>query len=320
MPRGRAGGREVLLAGRDLREQGPAWTRAYPQARRTAGTPTRGSTGRTSTSTSIDAVVLSHAHLDHMGFLPALYKFGYDGPVYCTEPTLPLMTLLQNDFIKIAQMEGGRVLYDQKDITGPHTAHHHAPVRDGHRHLARHQARPQQRGAHPGLRDRPPPHRGGGPQHRLHGRLQVRQDAALRLRELELPARRDADHRGHLRQQGGHHAAARGGGDELRQRHQQHPRQRREGAHPDTRGGEGAGDNPRARPLHEEQGPHRGAGLPRRDDLRGDRDTRLLRGLPLEGAPEQDTRAGRQPVRQRVLHLHRAPLQQGRGAQGRSRR
>ena len=64
----------------------------------------------------IDAVVLSHAHLDHMGFLPALYKFGYDGPVYCTEPTLPLMTLLQNDFIKIAQMEGGRVLYDQKDI------------------------------------------------------------------------------------------------------------------------------------------------------------------------------------------------------------
>jgi KH/beta-lactamase-domain protein len=64
----------------------------------------------------IDAVVLSHAHLDHMGFLPALFKFGYDGPVYCTEPTLPLMTLLQNDFIKIAQMEGGRVLYDQKDI------------------------------------------------------------------------------------------------------------------------------------------------------------------------------------------------------------
>jgi KH/beta-lactamase-domain protein len=64
----------------------------------------------------LDAVVLSHAHLDHMGFLPALFKFGYEGPVYCTEPTLPLMTLLQNDFIKIAQMEGGRMLYDQKDI------------------------------------------------------------------------------------------------------------------------------------------------------------------------------------------------------------
>jgi hypothetical protein len=51
-----------------------------------------------------------------MGFLPAMYKYGYDGPVYCTEPTLPLMTLLQNDFVKIAQIEGGRLIYDQKDI------------------------------------------------------------------------------------------------------------------------------------------------------------------------------------------------------------
>jgi hypothetical protein len=64
----------------------------------------------------IDAIVISHAHLDHMGFVPAMFKYGYDGPVYCTEPTLPLMTLLQNDFVKIAQIEGGRLIYDQKDI------------------------------------------------------------------------------------------------------------------------------------------------------------------------------------------------------------
>ena len=64
----------------------------------------------------IDAIVISHSHLDHMGFLPAMYKYGYDGPVYCTEPTLPLMSLLQNDFVKIAQIEGGRLVYDQKDI------------------------------------------------------------------------------------------------------------------------------------------------------------------------------------------------------------
>jgi len=64
----------------------------------------------------VDGVIISHSHLDHMGFLPALYKFGYDGPVYCTEPTLPLMALLQNDFVKIAQIEGGRMIYDQKDI------------------------------------------------------------------------------------------------------------------------------------------------------------------------------------------------------------
>jgi KH/beta-lactamase-domain protein len=64
----------------------------------------------------LDAIVISHSHLDHMGFLPAMFKYGYDGPVYCTEPTLPLMTLLQSDFVKIAQIEGGRLIYDQKDI------------------------------------------------------------------------------------------------------------------------------------------------------------------------------------------------------------
>ena len=64
----------------------------------------------------IDAIVVSHAHLAHQGFVPAMYKYGYDGPVYCTEPTLPLMTMLQNDFVKIAQIEGGRLIYDQKDI------------------------------------------------------------------------------------------------------------------------------------------------------------------------------------------------------------
>ena len=64
----------------------------------------------------LDAIIVSHSHLDHMGFIPAMYKYGYDGPVYCTEPTLPLMTLLQSDFVKIAQIEGGRLIYDPKDI------------------------------------------------------------------------------------------------------------------------------------------------------------------------------------------------------------
>ncbi|MGI0084195.1 MAG: MBL fold metallo-hydrolase, partial [Nitrososphaerales archaeon] len=64
----------------------------------------------------LDAVIMSHAHLDHSGFLPALYKYGYDGPVYCTEPTLPLMTLLQGDMIKIGRSEGSRLVFDQRDI------------------------------------------------------------------------------------------------------------------------------------------------------------------------------------------------------------
>lgn len=64
----------------------------------------------------LDAVIISHAHLDHTGFLPALYKYGYDGPVYCTEPTLPLMTLLQQDMVKLGQSEGGRLVFDLRDI------------------------------------------------------------------------------------------------------------------------------------------------------------------------------------------------------------
>ncbi|HET7147574.1 MAG TPA: beta-CASP ribonuclease aCPSF1 [Candidatus Nitrosopolaris sp.] len=48
----------------------------------------------------LDAIVLSHGHLDHTGFLPALFKFGYAGPVYCSEPTLPLTYLLQREYLK----------------------------------------------------------------------------------------------------------------------------------------------------------------------------------------------------------------------------
>lgn len=61
----------------------------------------------------IDAVVLSHAHLDHTGFLPALFKYGYRGPVYCTEPTLLLMSILQRDYLKHL---GKDALYSEHDI------------------------------------------------------------------------------------------------------------------------------------------------------------------------------------------------------------
>lgn len=42
----------------------------------------------------IDCVLLSHAHLDHSGFLPILFRHGYKGPIYCSEPTIPLTYLL----------------------------------------------------------------------------------------------------------------------------------------------------------------------------------------------------------------------------------
>lgn len=64
----------------------------------------------------LDAVVISHAHIDHQGFLPTLFKYGYRGPVYCTEPTLPLMILLQTDSVKIANSNGTYLPYATRDV------------------------------------------------------------------------------------------------------------------------------------------------------------------------------------------------------------
>jgi uncharacterized protein len=64
----------------------------------------------------LDAIIISHAHIDHQGFLPTLFKYGYDGPVYCTEPTLPLMNLLQLDSVKISQNNGVYCPYEIRDV------------------------------------------------------------------------------------------------------------------------------------------------------------------------------------------------------------
>jgi KH/beta-lactamase-domain protein len=64
----------------------------------------------------LDAVVISHAHIDHQGFLPTLFKFGYKGPIYCTEPTLPLMNLLQMDSVKISKSNGTFLSYESRDV------------------------------------------------------------------------------------------------------------------------------------------------------------------------------------------------------------
>jgi len=65
---------------------------------------------------TIDAVVVTHAHLDHSGLVPLLYKYGFDGPVFCTPPTRDLMTLLQMDYLKVAAADARTVPYSAENI------------------------------------------------------------------------------------------------------------------------------------------------------------------------------------------------------------
>ena len=60
----------------------------------------------------IDAVIISHAHLDHCGAVPILCKYGYDGPVYCTEPTFPIMISILRDYVSRSK----EPLYSTRDI------------------------------------------------------------------------------------------------------------------------------------------------------------------------------------------------------------
>ena len=64
----------------------------------------------------IDAIVLSHAHMDHCGLIPYLYKMGYKGPLYCTEPTRDLCALSLLDCIKLQENTPQGALYKAEDI------------------------------------------------------------------------------------------------------------------------------------------------------------------------------------------------------------
>ncbi|WP_107853139.1 MBL fold metallo-hydrolase RNA specificity domain-containing protein [Oceanimonas marisflavi] len=76
---------------------------------------------------SLDAIVLTHAHLDHSGYIPVLYKQGYRGPVYCHPATQALCEVLLSDSGHLQEEDAGYLtrhklskhdkpepLYDQK--------------------------------------------------------------------------------------------------------------------------------------------------------------------------------------------------------------
>jgi KH/beta-lactamase-domain protein len=64
----------------------------------------------------LDAVVVTHAHLDHCGMVPYLFKYGYEGPVYVTPPTRDVMALMQLDLLDVAEKEGRPLPYSAKEV------------------------------------------------------------------------------------------------------------------------------------------------------------------------------------------------------------
>lgn len=57
---------------------------------------------------SVDLMILTHAHIDHSGNVPNLIRQGFDGPIFCTQPTLELSDFLLHDSLNIQRMEAAR--------------------------------------------------------------------------------------------------------------------------------------------------------------------------------------------------------------------
>jgi KH/beta-lactamase-domain protein len=64
----------------------------------------------------LDAIIISHTHLDHCGAVPILYEYGYDGPLYCTTPTIDLATLLWLDYIDVMQKSMAKPLFSVRGV------------------------------------------------------------------------------------------------------------------------------------------------------------------------------------------------------------
>ncbi len=69
---------------------------------------------------SLDAVIITHAHIDHTGFLPRLVKLGYGGPVFTSRAT--------GDLLKILLPDSGRLQEEEADYRNRHQLTRHTPA------------------------------------------------------------------------------------------------------------------------------------------------------------------------------------------------
>src|SRR5687767_10190619 len=69
---------------------------------------------------AIDAVIITHAHIDHTGWLPRLVKLGFSGPVFTSKPTA--------DLLKILLPDSGRLQEEDADYRNRHALTKHAPA------------------------------------------------------------------------------------------------------------------------------------------------------------------------------------------------
>ncbi|MBU0533912.1 MAG: MBL fold metallo-hydrolase [Candidatus Omnitrophica bacterium] len=72
--------------------------------------------------TKIDSVILTHAHLDHCGYLPKLVKEGFKGKIFCTEPTAEIVkiTLLDSAKIQVEDAERKQRRHEKEGRKGPY--------------------------------------------------------------------------------------------------------------------------------------------------------------------------------------------------------
>ncbi len=88
----------VMISDRDRRIILDAGLMLHPRRSGKLSTPPA---GLDDYSYEIDSVLISHAHIDHSGYTPALYRAGYDGSVYMTKPTKDIVKVLWKDHLKI---------------------------------------------------------------------------------------------------------------------------------------------------------------------------------------------------------------------------